>query len=248
MRTLRSRCAALACLLAAGQLQAQTPISESQLLDALSADATLNALAQAPVDRAEAARQQAALFEAPTLGVNRDHAGEDIVEWTWSARWTPPTPGRRGLAMRRAEADLRAVEHASQGERLQLRSDLRAAHGQWATAHGRSESAAALAGDLKELARFVEARAEAGESAGTSARRLALATRRAATSAAREEAEIVQARGRLEALVGPLPEDAVPVLSPLPPLPTTPQVEEHPALLAAQSEQEAEELAVKRGG
>lgn len=205
-------------------------------------------LAEAPHARARADEQSAKRLPAPVIAGDREEAGDE-VESTWSVRWSPPTPARRRGLLAQARSASSAAEASIALERLALRQSVRSAFAGWAVAWHRHRQAADHAAELEDLAEVARARADLGETSGLAARRLSIASRRAHMMVARLVAEVGNGRGAVEALVGPLPADAVPIL---PPIPASPSAEHdairHPAVdrAARSAERERQGVALAR--
>ncbi len=195
-------------------------MTETDLLARLNADPTLRAATEAEAAAARARAATAGQLTAPTISFSREDSGDAGVEQTWAARWTPPWASQRRHARGQAEAEIAQAESRGNLARLGLRDSLRAAYADWALATERQQLAEGYRADIERLVTLESARADAGEIPGLSVRRLALAGQRITLRANRFAVDTRLARGRLEALVGPLPDAAVPVMPTLPPQPT----------------------------
>ena len=239
----------LAICLVTGSLEplfAQTPVSESELLVQLEEDEFTRALLEAPVAEARAEHQTTGRLSSPSVAASREEVGDAEEEWMWSVRWTPPLPGQRSRLRAQASAQIDAAQHRSELDQLERRLVLREAFAAWAVASARVQVTTTLADEITTLERFTSARAEAGEAAGIAARRLDLDRRRARSEEARYRAEARRSRGRLEALVGPLAEDAEPILPALPSIsPDSATQAPHPVLQLHALEEQSDILALE---
>lgn len=173
---------------------AQPRVSEEEFLSILQGPHPgLTALTER-LGTARAERVRAGLLPNPRGGFEREALRGGTEQTTWRIGWTPPLYGRRGAAVRAAEAGLRAASHDLEANRLALRSELRQTFAEWSLT---AERAAVIRSHLVLVERLAAqglARARSGEESGLAARRLALAALEVRAEAARSGASATNAR------------------------------------------------------
>lgn len=227
---------------------AQQTITESDYLAPLQRDGSPSVLALGEeLARAEAARIRAGTLSNPRLSYEREAPEENPVQNTIALAWSPPLDGRLGLAKAAADAGVEAARLRLTLERTRLRADLRKAYAEWALASERRATLATHRSALDALATQSERRAEAGEEAGMSARRLRLAAVEAAGALATAIAEEGRATAQARALRPDLPEGARPEPPPLPSLRDAANGD-RPELAAFRADVRQAELEARLGG
>ncbi len=197
--------------------EAQPLVTETEFLEAVARDDRIEAILAEPVAFARADRARAGLVPNIVASFDREAPDGGPKQNTWSASWSPPLDGRRGLAVRAADASVRAAELDVATARVEFRSEARAAFAQWSTAFERARMTEALSTSVAEIVRTMEERARRGEASGLAARRLALADAEHRAEAARAAAELDAARATVSAWFPSLPVDATPARPTLPP-------------------------------
>lgn len=230
----------------AGATEARERVTERQFLSALRADHPgLVALGdRAGTARAERAR--AGLLPNPIASYEREAPG-NVEQVTWQLAWTPPLDGRRGAAVRAADAGVRAANAQLKFDQLVLRSGLRQAFAEWALTTERTRVVESHLELIRRLAGQMDARASRGEESRLAARRLALAALEVEAEAARSAA--AASRSTEMALVwnSTIPTAAEPERPPLPAVNDSIQTTTRPDLAARRYEVEQAEAQLRFG-
>ena len=205
----------LAVILPGGAF-AQVRVSESDYLAVLTKDYPGLSISAEQVGVAQAERTRAGLLLNPTLSVERESPRDSPEQLTGQISWTPPLDGRRGAAVRAANAGLRAATHRSEADQLLLRSELRQAFAEWAISFERDQIVETHLTLIRRMAEQMRARVTSGEESGLAAKRLALAALEVEAEAARTSASARRARASAFAWNGSLAPDAQPALPILP--------------------------------
>jgi len=187
------------------------------------ASEALNTVLVGEVRQAEAQALAASQWPNPELEVSRDALdfGSETVEETVevAVAWSPPRPGVRRHRRAAAESAVTAARAQREARRLELRAEWRAMYARWALAAARVGLLEGQGATLTTLAEQARRRAEAGETAGLEARRLALAAAAVGADLARAEGEAARARAGVAAWLAALPPTTEPRLPELPELP-----------------------------
>lgn len=226
--------------------QAQRTLTETEFLDALDRDDRIQAILDEPVAEARAQRARAATVPNLSASFEREAPDGGASQNTWGATWSPPFDGRRGLAIRAADANLQAAELDSETSRLALREEVRAVYADWAMAFERARLSESLSATVAQVVRQMEQRALRGEASGLSARRFALAGAELRAGAAQAAAELEVARASVSVWIPTLPAGATPVRPALPPLVGSPsEFDSVPVVQARRLEVQSAEASVR---
>lgn len=226
--------------------EAQEPVSESDLLEAVSQDERVAAVLAEPIAIARADRVRAGIVPNIIASFEREDPDGGARQDTWSASWVPPIDGRRGLAKRAAEANLQATELDVHMSGIALREEVREAFAAWSIAHERARITASLSDSAERIIRNVQERAARGEASGLAERRFVLAGAELRADAANASAELDTARAAILAWFPSLPANATPLLPPIPPV-TSPPLESDslPTVAARRWEVQAAEASLR---
>jgi outer membrane protein TolC len=220
-------------------------ITEAEFLSALDEAHPAVLARQRQVADAEAEIVAASTLANPQLGVVREDPSGPVAQWDVLLSWELPRPSR-GPEIHAAEREADAAEARLSEEVLELRLTMRRIYAEWAVSTTRSESVAAQANRVTELADRERSRAEKGETSGLEAHQLTLAAAALRARLALAEADAMASGAAARAWQPEIGDDATPVL---PPLHTaTDPVGSHPREEAALAELEAAELANKGAG
>lgn len=206
---------ALASVLAAAPLV----VSEADFLAPIAAGHPATATAGEALARAEAERRRAGTLANPRVEYRREEPDPSARQTTWAVAWAPPLDGRRGVAVRAAEAGVGAARQRLTADILRVRAEARAAFAEWSTALRRTALLREHAALLERLAEQARARSEAGEESVLSRRRLELAAADARAAQRLGEAEAVRAEARARSWRPDLALEATPAAPPLPQAP-----------------------------
>jgi cobalt-zinc-cadmium efflux system outer membrane protein len=198
---------------------AQTRIVESDFIAPAMDDPRLEALVSEEVTSARSDRAGAGLLENPKIEFEQENPEGGAEQTTWSASWSIPFDGRRGLRIRAAKAALRSAELDFEIARTQIRNELRAAFASWSLSYERSTLATDLLETVDRLVHQMEARASHGEASGLESRRLALASVEVRAHAAHAQAELERAAALALGWRPDLNPDLAPEPPALPPVP-----------------------------
>lgn len=195
---------------------AQERITEQEFLSQLrGGHPALRAL----LDRTGAARAdrvRAGLFSNPVASLQHEGPRNVAEQTTWLIAWTPPLDGRRGPAIKAADAGVRAAIHELDASRLDLRVQMRAVFAGWAMATGRQAILDEHLGLLERLTAQMQARASTGEESGLASRRVMLAALEVQAEAAKSEASAVRATATATVWNREIAPNAQPERPPLP--------------------------------
>lgn len=223
---------------------AAAPLNESEFLMQVTAQPRVAALLDGPVLSATADAQRASLWDNPVAAVERESAGEERRQTTWSLSWQAPLDPRRGPLRAAARAGVDAAVRDREWSALELRSELREAYADWALSAERTNASRDLLDRIRNLVSVLSERARAGEESGLALRRLQLAAVELEAQAAGASAEFARSAGAARAWISKA-DEYEPSLPPLPePVDLNAGVE-HPFLAARQLEVEAEEHRVR---
>ncbi|HLE83564.1 MAG TPA: TolC family protein, partial [Thermoanaerobaculia bacterium] len=193
----RLAAAALAALLFPQASTGQLPstVTEAEFLAPLDGRHPAALALARELAEARAGAIAARTLENPELGAVREDPAGTSEQLDLTLSWRPPHPGRRRLGIAAAEAVTEAAARRLDQDLLGLELHLREVYGRWALAVARGDRLAGQAARIDALAARERHRAEAGESSGLDARRLALAAveTRAALARAGAEADAASA-------------------------------------------------------
>ena len=226
--------------------QAQERVSERDFLSVLQGDHPSLAALGERVESAHAERVRAGLLPNPTLSFEREAPGS-AEQITWQLAWTPPLDGRRGAAVRAADAGVRASAAQLEFDRLILRSELRQAFAEWAISTERTQVVEAQLVLIRRLAEQMASRATRGEESQLAARRLALAALEVEAEAAQSAATAVRARELALAWRGGLHAGAEAQRPPLAEITDSLRATARPDLMARRFEVEQAEWQLRHG-
>ncbi|MEK7331603.1 MAG: TolC family protein, partial [Candidatus Eisenbacteria bacterium] len=184
----------LVAVLFSSLAHAQPRVSEEEFLSILRGPHPGLVALSERLGTARAERVRAGLLPNPVGGFEREAPRGGAEQSRWRIAWTPPLDGRRGAAVRAAEAGLQAASHELEASRLSLRSELRQRFAEWSLTAERTAVIRSHLGLIERLAEQGRARARSGEASGLAARRLALAALEVQAEAARTEASATNAR------------------------------------------------------
>jgi len=235
----------LCALVLVSRADAQHRLTETELLEAVARDGRVTAILNEPVAVARADRGRAGLPPNMVVSFEREAPDGGSDQTTWSGSWAPPLDGRRGLAVRAADAGFRAAEFDVEASRLEVRVEVRAAFAAWSIAFERAGSTARLTTSVDRIVRQMEERASRGEASGLAARRVALAGAEFRAESARAAAALERARATVSGWLPDLPAGASPERPSLPPTPgTAPPAESLPSVEARRLEIQAAEASL----
>lgn len=232
-------------LVLAGPAHAQEGVSEREFLSVLLGEYPALAALAERAGAARAERARAGLLGNPTASFERDAPGS-TQQVTWQIAWTPPLDGRRGAAVRAADAGLRAAASQLEFDRLTLRSELRQAFAEWAISAERTKVVDSHLALIRRLAEQMGSRASRGEESPLAARRLSLAALEVEAEAARSEAAAARARASALAIHGRLTAGAEPTRPSLPEIRDSLVTAARPDLIARRHEVEQAEWQLRR--
>ena len=184
---------------------------------------------------AQAGAIGARTLENPELGAVREDPAGTGEQLDLTLSWRPPHPSRRRLGITAAEAGVEAAARRLDQDLLGLELHLREVYGRWALAVARGVQLAGQAERIDALAARERHRAEAGESSGLNARRLALSAVETRAALARAGAEADAALAAARAWRPDLPDGVRPALPELPDPSAAPDTV-HPQIAALEAE------------
>jgi outer membrane protein, heavy metal efflux system len=224
---------------------AQSVVTETEFLSALTRSHPAVIAASEEVALARAAVIEARALENPSIGIAREDPSGPVAQTELTLSWQLPDSSRR-LRVETAARGLEAAEARLAHTRLKLGLEMREAYAAWAVAAAQRDRLSAQLERIDALTARERLRAERGESSGLEAHRLALAASalraRAALTAAAEQDAAALARSWNPAL----PSGARPALPDLPPV--RPPDDDPPLIAAARAEVDAALAAQRAAG
>ena len=205
-----------------GGLGAETSVTEEAFLAAVDGSHPAARARAGELGAAQAERRRAKLLSDPRLEIGLEELENAERETVWGVAWTPPVDGRRGLAIRAAEAAVEAEQGLLAASLLDLRREVREAYADWAAGEARVNILSGHAARLGALAERMRQRAEAGEESRLDTGRLTIAHESSATALSAARAATVGARARLAVWLIDERLDLSTVKSVLPELPGVP--------------------------
>ena len=235
MRRLAAAVLAALLLPQASTGQPTSTLSEAEFLAPLDGGHPAALALAGELAEAQAGAIAARTLENPELGAVREDPAGTGQQLDLTLSWRPPHPGRRRLGIAAAEAGVEAAARRLDQDLLGLELHLREVYGRWALAVARGDRLAGQAERIDALAARERRRAEAGESSGLDARRLALSAVETHAALARAGAEADAASAAARAWRPDLPDGVRPALPELPDLNAAPDTV-HPRITALEAE------------
>ncbi len=180
-----------------GGLGAESSVTEEAFLAALDGSHPAARARAGELGAAQADRRRAELLSDPRLEIEREELESAERETVWGVAWTPPVDGRRGLAIRAADAAVEAEQGRLAASLLDLRREVREAYADWAAGEVRVDTLSEHAARLGALAERMRQRTEAGEESRLDTGRLTIAHESSVAALSEARATTVGARARL---------------------------------------------------
>lgn len=173
---------------------AAEPISEAAAIERALAVPEFSALGEAERDEAEARVSGIRRFDNPEASVNRESvsgAGRSETEWQVGVVQPIDLSGRRSSLRAAARAEASAIDADIARRRQERIAAVRRAYAGCAAAQEKNEIAQRYTVQVREAARIVTARTQAGDTAGYDLRRLRVEARDAEAQARLTQGEVV---------------------------------------------------------